>query len=83
MEELIQMARKFQEGADRGEALGLSEDEIKFYDASATNESAVRELADETLKKIAHGLTENLRHNLASPGSEQAVLCGRRLDARR
>ena len=83
MEELIEMARKFQEAANRDEALGLSEDEIKFYDASATNESAVRELADETLKKIAHGLTENVRRNLAFPGSEQAVLCSRRLDARR
>ena len=51
MEELVAMAKKFQEAASRGEALGLSEDEIKFYDALAANESAVRELRDETLKK--------------------------------
>jgi type I restriction enzyme R subunit len=71
MEELIEMAKKFQEAANRGEALGLTEDEIKFYDALATNESAVRELADETLKKIAHELTENLRQSLSVDWSER------------
>ena len=35
--------------------------EIAFYDALANNESALRELGDETLKKIAHELTEKLR----------------------
>ncbi len=64
MEELVQMARKFREAASRGEQLGLSEDEVRFYDALANNESAVRELTDETLKKIAHELAENLRKNL-------------------
>ncbi len=64
MEELVQMAKKFREAATRGEQLGLNEDEVRFYDALANNESAVRELTDETLKKIAHELTENLRKNL-------------------
>ena len=71
MEELVAMAKKFREVASRGEALGLSEDEVKFYDALATNESAVRELTDETLKKIAHELTENLRQNLSVDWSER------------
>jgi type I restriction enzyme R subunit len=71
MEELVAMARKFREAASRGDALGLSEDEVKFYDALATNESAVRELTDETLKKIAHELTENLRQNLGVDWSER------------
>jgi type I restriction enzyme R subunit len=65
MEELVAMAKKFREAANRGEELGLSEDEVRFYDALANNESAVRELTDETLKKIAHELTENLRANLS------------------
>lgn len=65
MEELVQMAKKFREAAGRGERLGLSEDEVRFYDALANNESAVRELTDETLKKIAHELAENLRKNLS------------------
>lgn len=64
MEELVEMAKKFKQAASRGEQLGLSEDEVKFYDALANNESAVKELADETLKKIAHELTENLKKNI-------------------
>jgi len=64
IEELIDMAKKFRAAANRGEELGLSNDEVRFYDALANNESAVRELSDETLKKIAHELTENLRQNV-------------------
>ncbi|KNZ31843.1 MAG: DEAD/DEAH box helicase [Methylibium sp. NZG] len=71
MEELVQMARKFREAAARGEQLGLSEDEVRFYDALANNESAVRELTDETLKKIAHELAENLRKNLSVDWSQR------------
>ncbi|WP_230179696.1 type I restriction endonuclease subunit R [Aquabacterium sp. CECT 9606] len=65
MEELVEMAKKFREAASRGESLGLSDDEVKFYDALIINESAVRELSDETLKKIAHELTESLRQNIS------------------
>lgn len=71
MEELVEMAKKFREAASRGEMLGLTEDEVRFYDALATNESAVKELTDETLKKIAHELTENLRQNLSVDWSER------------
>ena len=71
MQELVQMAKKFREAAARGEQLGLSEDEVRFYDALANNESAVRELTDETLKKIAHELTESLRKNLSVDWSER------------
>ena len=71
MEELIAMAKKFREAAGRGEQLGLREDEVKFYDALANNESAVRELQDETLKKIAQELTQSLRDNLTVDWSER------------
>jgi type I restriction enzyme R subunit len=71
MEELVAMAKKFREAASRGDELGLTEDEVRFYDALANNESAVRELTDETLKKIAHELTENLRQNLSVDWSER------------
>jgi type I restriction enzyme R subunit len=71
MEELVEMAKKFREAASRGEALGLTDDEVRFYDALANNESAVLELTDETLKKIAHELTENLRKNLSVDWSER------------
>ena len=63
MEELIAMAKKFKEAADRGADLGLNNDELAFYDALANNEESVRELGDETLKKIAHELAESLRQN--------------------
>ena len=48
----------------RAENLGLGEDEIRFYDALAENESAVIELSDETMKKIAQELTQKLRQSI-------------------
>ena len=63
IEELIQMAREFQAVLEREAALGLSQDEIAFYDALANNESALRELGDENLKKIAIEITEKLRNS--------------------
>jgi type I restriction enzyme R subunit len=61
IEEMIQMAKDFQAEMAREIDLGLSSDEIAFYDALANNESAVRQLGDETLKKIAVEITEKLR----------------------
>lgn len=61
IEELIEMAKKFHEAALQGERLGLNADEMAFYDALATNQAAVRELGDETLRKIAMELTQKLR----------------------
>jgi len=71
MEELIAMAKKFREATNRGDQLGLREDEVKFYDALANNESAVRMLEDETLKQIAQELTQSLRENLTVDWSER------------
>ncbi len=64
IEELIDMAKKFHAAAKRGEKLGLNHDELAFYDALAMNESAVRELGDQTLKKIATELTVTLRKSV-------------------
>jgi type I restriction enzyme R subunit len=61
IEELIALAKQFQAEMERDAALGLNPDEIAFYDALASNESAVRELGDETLKKIAVEITNKLR----------------------
>ncbi|MCO8070252.1 type I restriction endonuclease subunit R [Acinetobacter lwoffii] len=63
IEELIQMAKEFQAEMQREAALGLNPDEIAFYDALANNESAVRELGDDTLKQIAREITEKLRRS--------------------
>ena len=71
MEELIEMAKKFRDAANRGEQLGLHDDEVKFYDALANNESAVLLLQDEILKKIAQELTASLRANLKTDWSER------------
>jgi type I restriction enzyme R subunit len=71
MEELVEMAKKFREASRRGEVLGLSEDEVKFYEALIENESAVRELSDEILKKIAQELTDNLRKNVTVDWAER------------
>ena len=40
----------------RGEKLELTEDEIAFYDALETNDSAVKVLGEPTLKQIARSL---------------------------
>ena len=64
IEELIEMAKKFAAASQRGEQLGLNDDELAFYDALANNEASVRELGDEILAKIAHELTDNLRQNV-------------------
>ncbi|WP_245673310.1 type I restriction endonuclease subunit R [Endozoicomonas ascidiicola] len=61
IEELIQMAKDFQAEMSREAELGLNPDEVAFYDALANNESAVRELGDEILKKIAVDITDKLR----------------------
>ncbi len=61
IEELIQMAKEFQAEMQREASLGLNPDEIAFYDALANNESAVRELGEDTLKQIAREITEKLR----------------------
>jgi type I restriction enzyme R subunit len=65
MEELIAMAKKFKQAAERGTELGLNSDEMAFYDALANNEESVRALGDETLKKIAHELATSLRSNVS------------------
>jgi len=61
IEEMIQMAKDFAAELARNRELGLSPDEVAFYMALAENESAVRELGDDTLKKLAVQLTDELR----------------------
>ena len=64
IEELIALARTMREADARGEALGLSEDEIAFYDALETNDSAVKILGDATLRTIARELVKTVRNNV-------------------
>ena len=64
IEDLIALARDMREANARGERLGLSEDEMAFYDALETNDSAVQVLGDETLRGIARELVETVRSNV-------------------
>jgi type I restriction enzyme, R subunit len=64
IEELIQLARDMREASARGETLGLSEEELAFYDALETNDSAVKVLGDETLRTIARELVATVRNNV-------------------
>jgi len=65
IQELINLAQEMREANQRGEDLGLTEDELAFYDALEVNDSAVRVLGDETLKAIARELVEAVRRNVS------------------
>jgi type I restriction enzyme R subunit len=64
IEELIALAKDMREADRRGENLGLTEDEIAFYDALEVNDSAVKVLGDETLRTIAQELVRTVRENV-------------------
>ena len=64
IEELIGLAREMREANARSGRLGLSDDELAFYDALGVNDSAVQVLGDETLRDIARDLVETVRGNV-------------------
>lgn len=61
--ELVELAKHLKAEGERGEKLGLTSDELAFYDAVCTNDSAVMELGDATLKQIAHDLVDIVRRD--------------------
>ena len=62
--ELVKMAKDFGKAMKRGEDLGLTDDEVAFYDALETNDSAVMKLGDDILKKIAKDLVKGVRNSV-------------------
>ena len=64
IEELIKLAREMNAATQRGEDLGLNEDEIAFYDALASNESAIKAMGDDKLKLIATELISQVRKSV-------------------
>ncbi len=64
IEELIELAQELREANARGEELGLSEEELAFYDALETNDSAVKVLGDDTLRTIARELVQTIRNHV-------------------
>lgn len=61
--ELIELAKEVKAADRRGEELGLTEDELAFYDALEVNDSAVHVLGDEQLRNIARELVEKVKAN--------------------
>lgn len=64
IEEMIGLAKDMRRAHERGERLGLTEEEMAFYDALETNDSAVQVLGDETLRTIAREVAEAVRKNV-------------------
>jgi type I restriction enzyme R subunit len=71
IEELIALAKEMREANRRGEQLGLSEEELAFYDALESNDSAVKVLGEPTLKQIARELVETVRRNVTIDWAER------------
>ena len=65
IEELIDLARSMRTANERGEGLGLGKDELAFYDALETSDSAVQVLGDEKLRLIAWELVRTVRNNVS------------------
>ncbi len=63
IDELINIAREIKVSDERAGDMGLSEDEVAFYDALAMNESAKEVMSDETLRELAQILVANVKKN--------------------
>lgn len=63
IQEMIELAKEIKEADKRGEKMGLSRDELAFYDAVANNQSAKDLLGDEVLLKLARVLVERVKAN--------------------
>lgn len=64
IEELIQMAKDVNQAVKRGEDMGMIQEELAFYDALASNQSAKELMGDLMLKQIAHELTQSIKNNI-------------------
>lgn len=65
IEELIALAKDMRASEQRGEEMGMSDDELAFYDALEVNDSAVKVLGDDQLRLIARELVEKVRNNVS------------------
>jgi type I restriction enzyme R subunit len=63
IQELIKIAKEIKEADKEGERLGLTNDEVAFYNALEVNDSAVQVLGDEQLKEIAREIADKVRAN--------------------
>ena len=65
IEELIQLAKEIKVSDDKAAGMGLSDDEVAFYDALALNESAKEVMGDDTLRSLAQVLVQRVRQNMS------------------
>jgi type I restriction enzyme, R subunit len=65
IEELIALAKEMRKASRRGEDLGMTDEEVAFYEALEVNDSAVAVLGDETLRAIARELVESVKRNVS------------------
>jgi len=63
IQEMIELAKEIKEADKRGDKMGLSKDELAFYDAVSNNQSAKDLLGDDTLLKLARVLVERVKDN--------------------
>ncbi|MCG1698360.1 type I restriction endonuclease subunit R [Staphylococcus epidermidis] len=71
IEELIQLAKDIKQEQQRGSELGLNSDEIAFYDALASHETAKEAMGDKELRAIAHELTKTVKENMGVDWSKR------------
>ncbi|HCQ3534706.1 TPA: type I restriction endonuclease subunit R [Staphylococcus aureus] len=71
IEELIQLAKDIKQEQQRGKELGLNSDEIAFYDALASHETAKEAMGDKELRAIAHELTKTVKENMGVDWSKR------------
>ncbi|CAG0968008.1 partial Type-1 restriction enzyme R protein, partial [Anaerolineae bacterium] len=64
IEELIDLAKEMRDAQRRGEELGMTDDEVAFYDALEVNDSAVKVLGDDCLRQIAQELVAKVRNSV-------------------
>jgi type I restriction enzyme R subunit len=64
IEELIELAKEMRAAQKRGEQLGLTSDELAFYDALEVSDTAVKVLGDDTLRTIARELVDTVKQNV-------------------
>src|SRR3989344_1862290 len=84
IEELIELARKVRDEKGRGKELNMNDDEVAFYDALEVNDSAVKVLGDDALRKIALELTEMIRNSVTIDWTQrESVQAGMRLKVKK
>ncbi len=78
--ELIEMARKLRQARERGQAMGLNEDEMAFYDALVAHGGVKEVMGDDVLAKIAHDLVQAIRESVTIDWTQKEAV---RADMRR